>query len=266
MNYYAIIIALFVGLFACEKPDDDDDKKEEKTPIAIDFSVDVTGEAPSAVVTITNKTTGAESYSWTISQGSETDTSSSENPSAITIDKTGDLTIKLVATNKDTTAEKTETVTITGNNAILEFKDVEFAIEAGNATYGRYFSIELGKIIKDSEVTADNGPKIDLVFASMVTMYYFDSPDNADYNITGGTKTLVMNYLSNDELTVDDFDKMESDSLLKTLKVSHADDSFGSSTIPNIILFKNAAGKIGAIKAKEVKTDVIVADIKVQKY
>ncbi len=168
----------------------------------------------------------------------------------------------------DGSTEKTATVsgTITGNTAILTFTDVAFGINAGDATYGRLFSIDEGRIYKDSQISNEMASLIDIAFGSKgYTMYYFESPDEADYQLTGASTTKVDNYVPESDFSVATFDAMTDDAAISSLTIEETNDSFGNSQ-PNIILFETAAGRKGVIKTTAVNADRILATIKVQKY
>ncbi|OWP75549.1 hypothetical protein [Flavobacterium oreochromis] len=96
-------------------------------------------------------------------------------------------------------------------------------------------------------------------------MIYFTSPDDKDdnFNIPNASKTAFKNYKSG--LSSVDFDNMTDDSKLKNLDIIDDGESIGTLTFPVIVLFKNAAGKKGAIKLKSINADRLLVDIKVQK-
>lgn len=249
-----------IFLFSCSK-------EEESTTLVADFDVAITGEAPNAQITITNNSTGATTYSWTLGEGASISISSDEEPSTFTVDKAGDLSIKLVVRNGSEEKELTKTVTISGYNAIVTYTDIEFGLNAGDATYGRLFSFETGQIYKDSEVDESNGSLIHLAFGSMVnTMYYFESPTVEDYNVPNATETKVVNHETTPSISVTDFDSMTDDSQLSGLEITATNDSFGNSSIPGTVLFEISTGRKGVIKTKAVNSDRILVDIKIEKY
>ncbi|UII23650.1 PKD domain-containing protein [Fulvivirga ligni] len=254
-----LLLVSVVFFYSCS------DDNETKAPVA-DFTATVSGDAPNATVTITNNSTDAGTYVWTFGEGSNLETSTDEAPS-ITVDKTGSLEISLVASNGSEQDQMTQTVTISGNNAIVTYTDLEFGLDAGDDTYGRLFSFEDGKIYKDSEITEANGASIGLAFGSMGnTMYYFESPSAEDYNVPNATVTQVINYESEPTFNATQFDAMADDSELADLTIDGTEDSFGNSSIPNVVLFQLADGRKGAIKTKAVNSDRLLVDIKVQKY
>jgi PKD repeat protein len=250
-----------VLLFSCSK--------DETTPLVADFTTTVTGEAPNAQISITNNSTGATNYSWTFGEGASVSSSTDENPSSITVDKAGDLSIKLVAGNGSEEKELSKTITVTGNSAILSYSDIEFATAPGSEEYGRFFVSTTGEILKDSEVTSENGPTIDVAynqFNPTNTTGFFTSPDDLfdEFVIPGATTSQFVNYVT-DELSVAQFDAMENDLLLNSLEITNDNEAIGMSG-ENIILFKTADNLKGAIKTKALNADRLLVDIKVQKY
>lgn len=247
-------------LISCSKDDKD-------TPVIADFTATVTGESPNALIEITNNSTGAAVYTWTLSEGASILTSALENPGEITVDKAGDLTIVLVARNGSEEDEMTKVVAVTGYSAIVTYTDVEFALDAGNATYGRLFSFETGEIYLDNEITATNGPLMHLAFGSLDnTMYYFESPSVVAYNVPGATVTKVNNYQVTPDITTVEFDAMTDDRDLSGLTIVETEESFGNANIPGTVLFEISTGRKGVIKTKSVNASRLLADIKVQKY
>ncbi|MEN8247826.1 MAG: hypothetical protein ABFS32_02750 [Bacteroidota bacterium] len=253
-------ILLSAILYAC-------DEVEPKVLVA-DFETTITGEAPNAQVSITNNSENASSFSWTFTEGADVESSTEETPSILSIDKADDFTITLVVSDGSAEKEISKTVSIIGNSAIVEHSDLEFSLNAGDATYGRLYSFETSTMYLDSEVTADNGSKIHLAFGSMgQTMYYFDSPDVAGYNVPNATTTKVTNYESTPTVSDTDFAAMADDRLLADLTIVNDDESFGNSMIPgNTVLFETSTGRKGVVITKEVNSDRLLVDIKIQKY
>lgn len=151
------------------------------------------------------------------------------------------------------------------------FRGVSFTLDQSEGfDAGKYFSTELAKSYKTEEIDATILPKIDIAFYSGGhSLNYFMSPDNEDYGIKNAPKTLFINY-QKDLLTVEQFNKIEKGSDLDSIIVTADDnESFPDSAVPNIVLFKNAAGKKGAIYIKSIHRvgfdPRIMVDIKIQK-
>jgi hypothetical protein len=167
------------------------------------------------------------------------------------------------STKKDTVA--------TDNTTLKTFKDVTFSLDQSEGfDAGLYFSTELGKSYKTKQIDATILPKIDIVFySSSYSLNYFTSPNDGDYGIKDATLSLFIN-TQKDLLTIDQFNKIEKGSEFDAIKIdADDDDSFPDSQMPNVVLFKNAAGKKGAIYIKSVHRvgydPRIVVDIKIQK-
>jgi len=240
---------------------------DEDTPVVANFTATVTGEAPNAQVTIVNTSTGADTYLWTFSEGTANATSTQQNPGVITVDKVGTFSITLEASKGSSKNTKTVDVTITGKNPVVTYTDVEFAMSGGSTTYGRLFSFADGKIYKDNELNATVGPKINLAFGSLSnSVLFFESPTESGYNVPGAVATKVMNYEATPSISTSDFDAMVDDSKLAPLTINDTNDSFGSSSIPNTVLFQLSTGRKGVIKTKAVNASRILVDIKIQKY
>jgi hypothetical protein len=250
---------LLIGLLSCDKNEPVPD------PVA-DFTVTVNGQAPTATLTIVNKSTNATNYAWTLGAGASVSSSTEKEPANVTVDKAGNLSITLVASNGSVSNSKTVQVNVSGNSAIVSFNDVEFSMTAGSATYGRYFSFETNKIYKDSEVDATTGSKIHLAFGNNVSSYYFESATYSAFNVPNATVTKVTNYLSPNPISNSDFDAMAHDGKLSGLTINSTNDAFGPSVIPHIVLFQLASGRKGAIKTKMINSARILVDIKIQKY
>lgn len=256
-----ILVGVFTSVifFACSKEDS----------INVDFTATVTGESPNAQVVINNNSTGATSYSWSFGEGASISSSSDKDPETITIDKVGDFTIKLAATNGTDKMEKLETIIITGNNGILHYQDIEFATETDNTDFGRFFIVSTGEILKDSEVTSDNGSRIDIAYnqySSTMSTGFFSSPNNLldDFVVPGAISSFVENYVT-DKLTVSQFDTMNDDSILSSLDIK-GDNNATKMSDEIIILFRTGNNKNGAIKTKAINISRLLVDIKVQKY
>ena len=244
-------------LFSCSE--------EENEPLTVDFEAEVTGKAPNAEVTFNNKSTGANSYEWTFGVGASNRASLKKEPEAITVDKAGEFSVKLIVSNGSEEKELSRTLKIEGNSAIASYKDIEFGVESGG-DYGQFYSFKTDKIYKKSEIST-GGSKIDLAFGSMMgTMYYFNSPTDDSYDFPNATKTEIVNYQKDPSITVEQFDSMEDDGLLTDLSIQSDDDSFGNSTIPHTVLFELSNGKKGVIKTKKVNSERLLVDIKIQKY
>lgn len=174
--------------------------------------------------------------------------------------------------NSCSSDDSTASDSVATDTATLKtFKDVTFSLDQSEGyDAGLYFSTELGKSFKKSQIDATVLPKIDIVFHSFsYTLNYFASPNDPDYGIKDATLSLFIN-AQKDLLTIEQFNKIEKGSEFDAIKIDADDDeSFPDEQTPNVVLFKNAAGKKGAIYIKSVHRvgydPRIVVDIKVQK-
>ncbi|TAE04810.1 MAG: PKD domain-containing protein, partial [Bacteroidetes bacterium] len=99
------LIFLLLGLFSC--------KKDEVIPQPVaDFSVTVNGQAPNATLTIVNKSTDATTYEWSFGTGASIKSSTDKEPANITVDKAGQLSITLKASNGTKKKKKTIQVNV----------------------------------------------------------------------------------------------------------------------------------------------------------
>lgn len=231
--------------------------EEEKIALTLDFEIEVTGAAPRAEVKLINKSIGADSYQWMFDEGTVNKTSSEIDP-VLMVDKAGDFIITLSVTTGGEVKEVKKKVTIGGNSAVKAFSNILFS--STDPSFGRFFSTETGKLYKESEVDKLNGRNIDIAFSGIDG---FESPDSEE-NIPGATVTKVRNHVTT-ELTVAEFHSMTTDVKLKSLTVEDDNEPFVLS-VPQLILFENSSGKKGVILVKELYSEGILADIKVQKY
>lgn len=259
-----ILVAVFAcfAIFSCSK------KESDPTPLAANFEINISGDSPNAQVTLVNKSTGATSYEWTFGEGSSAASSTDETPTGITVDKAGNFKVTLIAKSGSQQNETSQTVTVSGNNAIVSYTDVVFAQDPASTTIGRFFSSSEGKIYLNSEVNATTGALIDLAYQGHSSSFiFFESPDKlfgSTVTVPGATTTKIKNYQSGFSAT--DFDAMTNDQLFQNLTVEHDGNAIGTLDFPVIVTFENSAGKKGAIKLKSINSEKLTVDIKVQKY
>ncbi|PZX94556.1 hypothetical protein DOS84_03085 [Flavobacterium aquariorum] len=160
---------------------------------------------------------------------------------------------------------------VTDTSTLKTFTDVTFSLDRSEGyDAGLHFSTELGKSFKTNKIDAATLPKIDISFYSKnESLNYFLSPNDADYGIPNATTSFFIN-AAKELMTIDQFNKIIKGTDFETIKIDNDDDdSFPDSAMPNVVLFKNAAGKKGAIYIKSVHRvgydPRIVTDIKIQK-
>lgn len=241
---------------------------ETSVPVTARFTLDVSGQAPYATVTVVNKSTGADYYQWIYSNfTADGDTMSVLPEPRIIIDHAGIFTIKLIASKGIYSSVMTDTVTILGNNAVQTFSGLEFALKAGDPVYGRLFSFSTNKMYKDSEIDTITGPLINLAFGSSGdTSFFFRSPTDTAFKVPRARNVIIANNDPADTLTVGDFDAMADDAILKTLVVPDTINTFNASKIPGIVPFQLFDGRRGLIKTRAVNSSRLLVDVKLQKY
>lgn len=243
---------------------------EDETPIVVDFEAKIEGESPDAELLLENNSSGADSYKWLFGEGANVDSSFDEAPTGIKIDKAGDFSVTLVASNGSSEKELTKNATVSGNTAIITYEDIEFANTPGSITLGRFFIVETWTILKDDEVTEENGPLIDFAynqFSPTNTVGFFSSPDSTydEFYVPGARPSHCVNYVDEEVLTVAQFDAMEDDELINDLEIV-GDESARGMHGEYLILFRTADEQKGVIKTKGLTRESIFVDIKVQKY
>lgn len=241
---------------------------ETSVPVTADFTLDVSGRAPYATVTVTNKSVGVKQYQWIYSQfTADGDTMTTVPEPRLVLDRAGIFTIKLIATNGIYSSVKTDTVTILGSNAIETFTDLEFALHAGDPMYGRLFSFSTNKMYKDAQVDTIISPLINLAFGSRGdTSFFFRSPTDTTFHLKHARVTIIDNSDPTDTLTVNDFDAIMDDAILKTLAVKDTINAFNATNVPGIVPFQLYDGRRGLIKTRELNSSRLLVDVKVQKY
>lgn len=258
----AIIIASLSVAVSCTRT-----TKELPVPLTSAFEVQVEGEAPNAKIRLVNQSKSATAFEWIFGEGSSIGSSTDETPTGIIVDKAGDLKITLTAKNGSTEQQKSQTITVGGNSAILSYTNIAFAQDPAFASaIGKFFSTSKGKMYPHSDVNTTTGPLIDLVYSQALVS--FQSPHESYISpgipIPGATVTKIKNFKS--EFNTSDFDAMQDDKLLKNLVIEHdkkTATAFGGTAV---VTFENSKGRKGAIKVLSFNNLRILVNIKVQKY
>lgn len=237
-------------------------------------------EAP-LTAKLQNHTQSATIHKWSVTGGTINNTS--DSLPSVTFTDPGNYTITYEASNGKQTETVTKTITVKPNSELRTFTDIKLGINTAHRTIGSFFSSRLRRVIKQEEVDAINGNKIDLVFFGLSQSFnynLFASPDDAGAwtfaAIPGATQTKLINKLEScscsASFSVADFDNTTNGSAFDAVNISPTaggSTEFNNSIVPRIVLFQNSAGKKGAIKIKQFVTDgqqsYIVCDIKIQK-
>ncbi len=252
-------------------------------PIVVDFDVilsfnDFDNEAP-LTANLVNKSISAINYLWT-STGGVIDSPNKKN-ATIHFSKAGDYTITLQADNKKQTKIFKKQISVKPNSNLYTMTDVKFGVKLAASTVGSFYSLSTRNIIKQDDITPNNGLSINLAFFGINDTFnkcYFLSPDKVHeigfYNIPNAQKTYFINTLESSPISFSSsiFDSMLNDSPLQALDIkgnSNTTDWFLADKFPRIVLFETEEGKKGAIKIKGFVVDsggsYILTDIKFQK-
>ena len=249
------------------------DEGEDTIPVNPAFEIELSNNLAPSEVTIINNTSGATSFNWTFI-GGKPENSPLEKPPVISYPTAGEYTITLQASNGLESRSKTQTFTLPAN-AIISYKEVQLGGVNLQSTMGCVFSTSLGRVIKSTEISPENGASIDIVYVGISGFQFFESPQGATFwnltEIPNATITSFTNYLEGSEInfTVEDFDNLVDDTLLRDLNI--VNDStvlyLNFELPPRVALFKNSLGKKGAIKITDFvpgPSGSITFDLKIQ--
>ncbi|UCA58467.1 PKD domain-containing protein [Chryseobacterium rhizoplanae] len=254
-----------------------------KPAMTIDFNwtvdpIDNDYQAP-VLLHLNNMSTNAFTYEWTI-VGANPATSTAVSPD-INLPAAGTYTIILKAINDKETKILQKQVTVLPDANLLSFSNIQLGISSASSTVGSFFSSELGTVLKQNEVNATNGSKIDIAFFGLNSSFIYNqfvSPDEVQNNgflaIPNATHTKVINSqeLVGTQLSSSGFDALDAGNDFNTITVTETNagkSPFSNSVVPRVILFQTADGRKGAVKVKSFVANglssYILVDIKVQK-
>jgi PKD repeat protein len=254
-------------------------------PMAASFDIQPSFEDDDLEAPLTakldNHTTGATTHQWQV-QGGVLSNAADSAP-VVTFQDPGTYTVNYTATNGKQTELVVRTITVKPNTGLRSFTDVHLGINTAHASIGSFFSTYLRKTITKDSVNAVNGPFIDLCYFGLSQSFAFNkfqSPaevqDFTFQPIPGATNTLVINRQESCNcginVTPAQFDNITTGTFFDNLNIISTAGGiaeFDNTVVPRMVLFKNAAGKKGAIKIKQFVQDgsssYIICDIKVQK-
>ncbi len=254
-----------------------------KPAMTVDFNwsvdpIDNDYEAP-LLLHLNNLSTNAYTYEWEIA-GATPSLSTATNPD-INFSSAGTYTIILKATNDKETKILQKQVTIQPNTNLLSFSNIKLGISTAHSTVGCFFSSYFGTVIKQGEVTAANGSKIDFGFFGLNSSFSYNqfvSPDEvqntAFASIPNANHSKIVNSqeLVGTQLSSAGFGAINQGSDFNSITINETNAGktpFNSTVVPRVVLFKTEDGRKGAIKIKDfVQAGVssyILVDIKVQK-
>ncbi|GHT64829.1 hypothetical protein AGMMS50239_23290 [Bacteroidia bacterium] len=223
---------------------------------------------------------GVESLRWECEGATFTDAASAG--AVMLIPAAGTHTVYLEVSNGKETKRISRQITVKENCNLRTHKDIKLGISTAQATVGSFYSTRLRRVIKSGEVNTANAPLIDIAyfgFDNTFSRNRFVSPDQletttlVEFENASATRFINKQESGNIQLSVQEFEAMTTDALLKTVQIKNEnkeDAYFGDIPLPRIVLFETSDGCKGAIMVKQtVKADkgdsYIVADIKVQK-
>ncbi|GEN72138.1 PKD domain-containing protein [Chryseobacterium lathyri] len=251
--------------------------------MTIDFNwtvdpIDNDYQAP-VLLHLNNISTNAFTYEWTI-VGANPATSTAVSPD-INLPAAGTYTIILKAINDKETKILQKQVTVLPDANLLSFSNIQLGISSASSTVGSFFSSELGTVLKQNEVNATNGSKIDFAFFGLNSSFMYNqfvSPDEVQNTgfmaIPNATHSKIINSqeLVGTQLSSSGFDALNAGSDFNTITVTETNagkSPFSNSVVPRVILFQTADGRKGAVKVKSFVANglssYILVDIKVQK-
>lgn len=161
--------------------------------------------------------------------------------------------------------ENEDEVMVEEAGEISTFENIELKmVDSDTEEYGHGFSVTTGETYKRSETTEANVAEIDLSSFANQAFIAFNSPDQDTVfkEMDGAKSTLIQ--MANVEMTADEFDAMEDDTMLKDLTVVHDNES-QPIDYRGVVLFQTAEGNIGAIKINLLNAERISIDVKVIK-
>lgn len=239
--------------------------------------VDNDYQAP-VVLHLNNLSTNASSYEWTVA-GASPAFSTAASPD-ITLPSEGTYSIVLKAINDKGEKILQKQVTVLPNANLLSFSNIKLGINSAGSSIGCFFSSELGTVLKQSEVNAGNGSKVDFAFFGLNSSFIYNqlvSPDELQNNgflaIPNAIHTKIINSqeLVGVQLSPSGFDAIDHGNDFNSVNVieTNAGKSPFGSSVPRIVLFQTSDGRKGAVKIREFVANgmnsYINVDIKVQK-
>jgi PKD repeat protein len=208
------------------------------------------------------------------------------NPSSVEADiyfpSPGKYTVYLEVFNGKETKRIAQNITVNTNTNLRLHENIRLGINSAQKNLGAYYSTQLRRAFKPSEIDEHNGSLIDIVYLGLnknFTYNLFVSPAQLSETtlpeIPNARHTQFINKieLSHIAITQSEFNDMQTDLLLRNLSIpstSQSDDFFTNNPLPRLVIFKTSDGRKGAILLKEMianekEDSYILIDIKVQK-
>ncbi|HEX7904176.1 MAG TPA: hypothetical protein VF487_09875 [Chitinophagaceae bacterium] len=239
-----------------------------------DFEVPFTAQ-------LDNHTISAVSHRWEATGGNFSN--ATDSIPTVQFTTPGTHTITYTATNGKQTQVVSKSITLYPNSNLRTFSNVKLGINTAHQTTGSFFSTYLRKVIKKDSVNAVNGPHIDICYFGLSQSFSFNkflSPrdvQNWTFDpIPGARDNVVINKQEDCScginVTPAQFETISNGSFFDGLSIVQTTgglSDFDNTLVPRVILFKNAAGRKGAIKISRFVDDgansYLLCDIKIQK-
>jgi PKD repeat protein len=195
----------------------------------------------------------------------------------------GKYTVYLNVSNGKQSKRLSQEINVKPNTNIRTHENIRLGINTAKETIGSFYSTQLRRSFKRSEIEDANGPFIDIAFLGLNADFIYNlfvSPDKlADtplLEINGAKATKFVNKLeagTEVQLTPAQFKSMTTDIYLKNspiISVNYGDEYFTKSVLPRVVLFETSDRRKEAILIKEMisegpENSYILVDIKVQK-
>lgn len=223
---------------------------------------------------------GIETLWWECSGATITNNTSAG--AGINFPLAGQYTVYLNVSNGKYTKRVSQNITVKANTNLRTHKDIKLGINTASQTIGSLYSTKLRRIFKTSEVNRSNGSLIDIAFFGLnvdFTYNQFISSDKLDGTAlpeipnAKPTKFINKTELGSVSLSIDQFNTMTTDALLKNMQIStvnYGDEFFTATPLPRVVLFETSDGRKGAILIKGLvssgkESSYILTDIKIQK-
>jgi PKD repeat protein len=223
---------------------------------------------------------GVESLRWECEGASFTDAAFAG--AVMLIPAAGTHTVYLEVSNGKETKRIFRQITVKENCNLRTHKDIKLGISTAQSTVGPFYSTRLRQVIKSNEVNTANAPLIDIAyfgFDNTFSRNRFVSPDQletttlVEFENASATRFINKQESGDIHLSVQEFETMTTDALLKTLQIKNVNNEdvyFEDIPLPRIVLFETSDGRKGAIMVKQIvkagkEDSYIVADIKIQK-
>ncbi|NDW11059.1 PKD domain-containing protein [Dysgonomonas sp. 520] len=251
--------ALYADFAIVPSPEDEDDME---APLRATFETELIG---------------VESLRWECVGATISNPTSAD--AEILFPSAGDYSVKLTVTNNKQTKTVERNITISENTNLRTHANIRLGINTAQ-DIAVFYSTKLRRAISNAELDK-YGSMVDIAFFGLNAQFSYNrfvSPvalaDTPLKGIENAQKTKFINRteLGSIFLSVDDFNRMTTDALLKNIPIKEAiygDEAFDNVVLPRVALFETEDKRKGAILIKDMVSDgrnsYITIDIKIQK-